>query len=104
MQMVERTLERIQSLEKVFKEELNKKLDDLMIMISKRFQISLSAEILPSSIQAGAEVLPQISDLQEAEEHPELDAKKGIAVVGKITATPLEEISVEDGPLGYTSK
>jgi len=33
-----------------------------------------------------------------------LDAKKGIAVVGKITATPLEEISVEDGPLGYTSK
>ena len=29
-----------------------------------------------------------------------MNDKEGMAVVGKITATPLEDILVEDGPLG----
>ena len=52
----------------------------------------------------GARVIPQILDLQETEEHSELDTKKGMVVVGKVIATPLEETFVEGDPLGYTSK
>ena len=79
-----------------------------MIMISKRFQVNLPVEFLSNftveSLRVGARVLPYIFDLQEAEEHPKLDDNKGMAVAGKITTKPLEEILVEDGPLGYTSK
>lgn len=60
-------------------------------------------------ILAGAEILPNTSGLQEADELPVLDqaiqdAKQGMAVTEKVNVTTLEEKSVEDEPLVYTSK
>ena len=50
-----------------------------------------------------------VSAIEEPVEHSHLflcnqDARKGMAVAGKFTATPLEEKSVEDEPLVYTRK
>ncbi|KAF9594765.1 hypothetical protein IFM89_034748 [Coptis chinensis] len=55
-----------------------------------------SVNLLPQDVANSADVA-SVRD-------PERGSKKGMAVVGKINITPLEEKSVDDEPLVYASK
>ena len=72
------------------------KLDDLLILMSKKFQISLLVEPFSKStaepILPEVGILPVISSLQQESDQAISDTK---VVAGKINVTPLEEVTVE---------